>query len=58
MVVPPSSDVMTLEAAERQTILRSLAGPRGAATAPGMKRTTLQARMRKLGINPREPAVS
>jgi formate hydrogenlyase transcriptional activator len=63
--VPASSDVMTLEAAERQTILRALqhsggrvSGPRGAATALGMKRTTLQARMRKLGINPREPAVS
>jgi len=62
---PASSDVMTLEAAERQTILRALqqsagrvSGPRGAATALGMKRTTLQARMRKLGIKPREPAVS
>lgn len=63
--VTPPSEVMTLEAAERQTILRALqhsggrvSGPRGAATALGMKRTTLQARMRKLGINPREQAVS
>ncbi len=61
----PASDVMTLEAAERQTILRALqhsggrvSGPKGAATALGMKRTTLQARMRKLGINPRERPAS
>jgi formate hydrogenlyase transcriptional activator len=47
----------TLEEAERQHILRALrqtewriAGPRGAAHMLGMKRTTLQARMRKLGI--------
>jgi formate hydrogenlyase transcriptional activator len=47
----------TLEEAERQHILRALrqsewriAGPRGAASMLGMKRTTLQARMRKLGI--------
>ena len=60
-----SPEVMTLEAAERQTILRALhrsggrvSGPRGAADALGMKRTTLQARMRKLGINPRERAIS
>jgi formate hydrogenlyase transcriptional activator len=49
--------VTTLEEAERQHILRALrqtewriAGPKGAATLLGMKRTTLQARMRKLGI--------
>jgi len=49
--------VATLEEAERQHILRALrqtewriAGPRGAASMLGMKRTTLQARMRKLGI--------
>ena len=49
--------VGTLEEAERQHILRALrqtewrvAGPRGAAKMLGMKRTTLQARMRKLGI--------
>src|SRR6266700_947254 len=47
----------TLEEAERQHILRALkqtqwriAGAKGAATVLGMKRTTLQARMRKLGI--------
>jgi len=49
--------VGTLEEAERQHIMRALrqtqwriAGPRGAAIVLGMKRTTLQARMRKLGI--------
>ena len=49
--------VVNLEEAERQHILRALrqtewriAGPRGAAKLLGMKRTTLQARMRKLGI--------
>jgi formate hydrogenlyase transcriptional activator len=49
--------ISTLEEAERQHILRALrqtewriAGPRGAAALLGMKRTTLQARMRKLGI--------
>ncbi|HUI75748.1 MAG TPA: sigma 54-interacting transcriptional regulator [Candidatus Acidoferrum sp.] len=51
------SSLATMEEAERQHILRALrqtqwriAGPRGAATILGMKRTTLQARMRKLGI--------
>jgi formate hydrogenlyase transcriptional activator len=46
-----------LEDAERQHILRALrqtewriAGVKGAAAVLGMKRTTLQARMRKLGI--------
>jgi len=55
--VSPSAPVATLEEAERQHILRALrqtqwriAGPRGAATLLGMKRTTLQARIRKLGI--------
>jgi formate hydrogenlyase transcriptional activator len=49
--------VATLEEAERQHILRALrqthwriGGPKGAAVLLGMKRTTLQARMRKLGI--------
>ncbi len=49
--------ITTLEEAERQHILRALkqtqwriAGPKGAANLLGMKRTTLQARMRKLGI--------
>jgi len=53
----PTSSVSTLEEAERQHILRALkqtqwriAGPKGAALLLGMKRTTLQARMRKLGI--------
>jgi formate hydrogenlyase transcriptional activator len=56
---PPAASVSitTLEEAERQHILRALrhtewriAGPKGAAAILGMKRTTLQARMRKLGI--------
>ncbi|MGB6599375.1 MAG: sigma 54-interacting transcriptional regulator [Candidatus Acidiferrum sp.] len=49
--------ISTLEEAERQHILRALrqtewriAGPKGAATLLRIKRTTLQARMRKLGI--------
>ncbi|MGB8475162.1 MAG: sigma 54-interacting transcriptional regulator [Candidatus Acidiferrum sp.] len=49
--------ISSLEEAERQHILRALrqtewriAGPKGAAALLGMKRTTLQARMRKLGI--------
>jgi formate hydrogenlyase transcriptional activator len=53
----PSSSISTLEDAERQHILRALrqtewriAGSKGAAVLLGMKRTTLQARMRKLGI--------
>jgi len=52
-----TSSISTLEEAERQHILRALkqtqwrvAGPKGAAGLLGMKRTTLQARMRKLGI--------
>jgi len=52
-----AAPVATLEEAERQHILRALrqtewriAGPRGAANLLGMKRTTLQARIRKLGI--------
>jgi formate hydrogenlyase transcriptional activator len=51
------SSISTLEEAERQHILRALrqtewriAGAKGAAVILGMKRTTLQARMRKLGI--------
>ena len=49
---------VTLEAAEREAILRALrdsagrvGGERGAAARLGMKRTTLQAKMRKLGID-------
>jgi formate hydrogenlyase transcriptional activator len=52
-----TSSISTLEEAERQHILRALkqtqwriAGPKGAANLLGLKRTTLQARMRKLGI--------
>lgn len=50
----------TLEEAEREHILRALrssgwtvGGPGGAAAKLGMKRTTLQSRMRKLGIDRR-----
>jgi formate hydrogenlyase transcriptional activator len=52
-----AAPIATLEEAERQHILRALrqtewriAGRKGAAAILGMKRTTLQARMRKLGI--------
>lgn len=48
---------LTLEGAEREYIIRVLretnwvvGGPHGAATRLGMKRTTLQSKMRKLGI--------
>jgi formate hydrogenlyase transcriptional activator len=54
---PVAPSITTLEEAERQHILRALrqtewriAGPKGAAALLAMKRTTLQARMRKLGI--------
>jgi formate hydrogenlyase transcriptional activator len=54
---PEMGSSETLEAAERGHILRVLrdtgwvlAGPRGAAARLGMKRTTLQARITKLGI--------
>jgi formate hydrogenlyase transcriptional activator len=47
----------TMEEAERRHILNALdaadwviSGPKGAATTLGMKRSTLQARMEKLGI--------
>ena len=55
--VPPS---VTLQAAEREHIVRVLretngvvGGPRGAAAQLGLKRTTLQSKMWKLGIRPR-----
>jgi transcriptional regulator of acetoin/glycerol metabolism len=55
--LPASSSISTLEQAEREHILRALqqtqwriGGPRGAAALLAMKRTTLQARMRKLNI--------
>lgn len=54
---PAMQSISTLEETERQHILRALrytewriAGPKGAAALLGMKRTTLQARMRKLHI--------
>ena len=54
---PTSSADDTLAATERDAILRMLrtthgviGGPNGAAARPGMKRTTLQSRMQKLGI--------
>jgi formate hydrogenlyase transcriptional activator len=50
---------ITLQAAEREHIVRVLretnwvvGGPRGAAARLGLKRTTLQSKMRKLGIAP------
>ena len=53
----PSAESLTLRAAERDHILKALeatnwilAGPRGAAARLGMKRTTLQSKMRKLGV--------
>ena len=53
----PLDEAKTLRTAEREHILRALeatkwilAGPRGAAARLGMKRTTLQSKMRKLGI--------
>jgi formate hydrogenlyase transcriptional activator len=54
----PTSDVVTLADAERDHIvgvLREtewvLGGPNGAAARLGMKRTTLQSKMKKLGIS-------
>jgi len=56
--VAPSTRATTLEATEREAILRALresswvlGGPRGAATRLGLKRTTLQSRLQKLGID-------
>jgi PAS domain S-box-containing protein len=55
----PTSD-QTLESAERQYIIRALkeshgqiGGPRGAAMRLGLKRTTLQSKMKHLGISPK-----
>jgi formate hydrogenlyase transcriptional activator len=54
---PASEEVLTLQSAERVHILKALeatnwvlAGPKGAAARLGMKRTTLQSRMQKLGV--------
>src|SRR5881296_96476 len=56
--VAPSGGVVTLEATERDAILRALhetnwvlGGPQGAAARLGLKRTTLQSRIQKLGID-------
>ena len=53
-----NSGTTTLEQAEREHILKSLRetnwtiwGPAGAAAKLGMKRTTLQSKMQKLGIS-------
>ncbi|HWO41683.1 MAG TPA: helix-turn-helix domain-containing protein, partial [Candidatus Eisenbacteria bacterium] len=58
---PP--EITTLEEAERDHIIRALketnwivGGPDGAAARLGIKRTTLQSRMRKLGISRPIPA--
>jgi formate hydrogenlyase transcriptional activator len=55
---PLGAGVVTLESAEREAIQRALhdaggkvGGDAGAAAKLGMKRTTLQAKMRKLGID-------
>jgi formate hydrogenlyase transcriptional activator len=55
-----ASPQATLEAAEREHILRALrednwvvGGPQGAAARLGLKRTTLQSKMQKLGISRR-----
>jgi formate hydrogenlyase transcriptional activator len=52
----------TLEAAEREHILHALreshgqiGGLRGAAARLGLKRTTLQSKLKHLGIDPRPP---
>src|SRR5207253_824421 len=53
----PSAEISTLESAEREHILRVLresggviAGAKGAAARLGLKRTTLNFKMKKLGI--------
>lgn len=55
--VSTSREALTLDEAERQAILQALrdskgrvAGPSGAAAKLGIKRTTLQSRMKKLGL--------
>jgi formate hydrogenlyase transcriptional activator len=61
---PPSEGAMsdTLEAAEREHILRALresrgkiGGPRGAAARLGLKRTTLQSKLKQMGIDRHPP---
>jgi formate hydrogenlyase transcriptional activator len=58
---PGAPSNLTLQAAEREHIIRVLretnwvvGGPRGTAARLGLKRTTLQSRMQKLGIAPRD----
>jgi formate hydrogenlyase transcriptional activator len=62
---PPSEGAMndTLEAAEREHILRALresrgqiGGTRGAAARLGLKRTTLQSKLKQMGVDRRPPA--
>ena len=59
---PPAGAPTTLAAAERDAIVRALrdahwvlGGPEGAAARLGMKRTTLQSRLRKLGLARPQP---
>jgi formate hydrogenlyase transcriptional activator len=54
---PAPGEILTLDAAEREHILKALeasnwvlAGPKGAAVRLGVKRTTLQSRMQRLGV--------
>ncbi|MBA5870167.1 MAG: Fis family transcriptional regulator, partial [Nitrospira sp. CR2.1] len=56
--LPPNGSATTLEEAERDHILKALretnwviGGSSGAAARLGMKRTTLQSKMQKLGIS-------
>jgi formate hydrogenlyase transcriptional activator len=58
---PSPAALPTLEEAQREHIRKALrdargkvGGPDGAAARLGLKRTTLQSRMRKLGMDPRE----
>ncbi len=60
--VASTASAVTLADAEREAIERALGesggkvgGENGAAARLGMKRTTLQAKMRKLGLNSRKP---
>jgi formate hydrogenlyase transcriptional activator len=64
-VTTVTNNATTLEAVERDHILRVLSetrwvigGPRGAAARLGMNRTTLNHRMRKLGISRPQPQLS
>jgi len=57
VALPPAAPSPTLEEIERESIIRALreaggvvGGPAGAAARLGLKRTTLQSMMSKLGI--------